>query len=165
MPDLQATCTSMWRPVGGKRQRTLPDGLRMWMSSENRSSMTFYEAGQSHHCLSRRVRGVWHTLMTNILTQKQGTVGIWHTEILADMNTSWRAEIVRWVAESLCPFQIIEDQGFQCLMKTGRPAYYLPSTRTVAWDIQEVTFIQMQQRMAKMLKVSIIAGCNTMQLI
>jgi hypothetical protein len=38
-----------------------------------------------------------------------------------------RAEIVRWVSESLCPFVIVEDQGFKSLMKTGRPEYYLPS--------------------------------------
>ena len=30
-----------------------------------------------------------------------------------------RVEIVRWVAESLRPFSIIEDRGFNSLMKTG----------------------------------------------
>ncbi|KAG2741722.1 hypothetical protein P692DRAFT_20684535, partial [Suillus brevipes Sb2] len=29
-----------------------------------------------------------------------------------------RAQIVKWVTESLCPFEIVKDQGFQCLMKT-----------------------------------------------
>ena len=37
-----------------------------------------------------------------------------------------RAEIVRWVAESLRPYEIVSNRGFQCLMKTGRPEYYIP---------------------------------------
>jgi hypothetical protein len=43
-----------------------------------------------------------------------------------------RTELVRWVAESLRPFQIVTDRGFQCLMKTGRPQYYLPSPMSLA---------------------------------
>ncbi|KAL6309071.1 hypothetical protein BKA93DRAFT_821897 [Sparassis latifolia] len=34
-----------------------------------------------------------------------------------------RAEIVRWVSESLHPFAIVEDRGFHSLMKMGRPEY------------------------------------------
>ena len=34
-----------------------------------------------------------------------------------------RTEIVRWVAESMRPFKIVEDRGFLSLMKTGRPEY------------------------------------------
>jgi len=142
----------------------MPERLRALMSSENRLSMAIYRVGQSLHCLSRRVREVWHTPITNIHTQKQGTVRIWHAETLADMNMCWRAEIVCWVTENLHLFQIIEDQGFQCLMKTGRPVYYLPSARTVAWDVQEV-FIRTQQQLAKMLSISIVARSNTMWLI
>ncbi|EDQ99622.1 uncharacterized protein LACBIDRAFT_316310 [Laccaria bicolor S238N-H82] len=41
-------------------------------------------------------------------------------------------EIVRWVAESMRPFSIVEDHGFRCLMKTGRPEYYLPSHSTIS---------------------------------
>ncbi|KAG1763906.1 hypothetical protein EV702DRAFT_951416, partial [Suillus placidus] len=43
-----------------------------------------------------------------------------------------RAKIVKWVAESLRPFGIVKDQGFQSLMKTGRPEYYLPSPSTIS---------------------------------
>ena len=32
----------------------------------------------------------------------------------------------------MCPFSIVEDRGFRCLMKTGRPEYYLPSRSTVS---------------------------------
>ncbi|KAG1836176.1 hypothetical protein DFJ58DRAFT_669914, partial [Suillus subalutaceus] len=47
-------------------------------------------------------------------------------------RTETKAEIVRWVAESLRPFEIVQDRGFQSLMKTGRPEYYLPSPSTVS---------------------------------
>ena len=40
----------------------------------------------------------------------------------------FRAEIVRWVAESIRPFSIVEDCSFKLLMKTGRPEYYLLPT-------------------------------------
>ncbi|KAG1723200.1 hypothetical protein EDD22DRAFT_982946 [Suillus occidentalis] len=44
-----------------------------------------------------------------------------------------RAEIVRWVLESLHPFEIVMDQGFQSLMKTRRPEYYIPSPSTISF--------------------------------
>ncbi|KAF9219131.1 hypothetical protein BS17DRAFT_718330 [Gyrodon lividus] len=43
------------------------------------------------------------------------------------------------------------DHGFQSLMKTGRPEYYIPSVSTVSCDIQLV-FARTQVRVAKMLK-------------
>ena len=64
-----------------------------------------------------------------------------------------RAEIVRWVAESTRPFSIVDDRGFQSLMKTGRPEYYIPSRWTVSRDVKLV-FARTRQRIAKMLKVS-----------
>jgi hypothetical protein len=47
-------------------------------------------------------------------------------------KTSNRAEIVRWVAESSWPLNIVKDHGFQSLMKTGCPEYWIPSPSTVA---------------------------------
>ena len=68
-------------------------------------------------------------------------------------NVAWfRAEIVRWVSESHRPFSIVEDRGFRCLMKTGRPEYYLPSARTVSRDVKEV-FKKARSRIAKILRV------------
>ena len=61
-------------------------------------------------------------------------------------------EIVRWVAESMRPFKIVDDRGFQCLMKTGRPDYYIPSARTVSRDVKKI-FTQCRQRIAKSLNV------------
>ena len=73
----------------------------------------------------------------------------------------YRAEIVRWVSESMRPFSIVEDRGFQCLMKTGRPDYYLPSASTVSRDVKLV-FARTRERIAKLLQVcfSLHTGLN-----
>jgi hypothetical protein len=62
------------------------------------------------------------------------------------------AEIVRWVAESKRPFQIVNDRGFQSLMKTGRPEYHIPSMQTVSRDVKHA-FVHARKRIAKMLQV------------
>jgi hypothetical protein len=66
----------------------------------------------------------------------------------------FRAEIVRWVAESKRPFKIVKDRGFVKLMKTGRPEYHIPSPETVSRDVKNV-FIHVRKRIAKMLQVSL----------
>lgn len=73
-----------------------------------------------------------------------------------------RVEIVHWVAESLCLYEVIKDRGFQCLMKTGHPGYYLPHPSTVSWDVK-VVFANAQNQIAKMLQVSqVFSGqCTT----
>ncbi|KAG1725292.1 hypothetical protein EDD22DRAFT_789750, partial [Suillus occidentalis] len=53
-------------------------------------------------------------------------------------RTETKAEIVWWVAESLQPFMIVKDCGFQSLIKPGRPEYYIPSPLTVLRDIKLV---------------------------
>lgn len=60
---------------------------------------------------------------------------------------------MRWVAEDLRPFSIVEDKGFQRLMKTGRPSYYIPSRFTVSRDVCLV-FARTRNRVATMLMVS-----------
>lgn len=65
-----------------------------------------------------------------------------------------RAEIVRWVSESVRPFKIVEDRGFLSLMKTGRPEYYIPSASTVSRDVQ-IVFVRTRARMGQMLQVSV----------
>ena len=64
-----------------------------------------------------------------------------------------RVELVRWVSKSLRPFGIVKDEGFQCLMKTGRPGYYIPSPKTVSRDVKHV-FAKTRIRIAKLLRVS-----------
>lgn len=60
---------------------------------------------------------------------------------------------MRWVSESKRPFIIVKDRGFQNLMKTGRPEYYIPSPDTVSRDVRKV-FVNVRKRIAKMLQVS-----------
>ena len=62
------------------------------------------------------------------------------------------AEIVRWVSESLRPFDVVSDRRFLSLMKTGRSEYYLPHPSTVARDIRLV-FSWTKEHIAKMLRV------------
>ena len=69
--------------------------------------------------------------------------------------TETRAEIVRWVCESLRPFGIVKDRGFLSLMKTGRPGYQVPSPSTVSRDVQTV-FVRTRERIAQMLRVSFL---------
>lgn len=71
-------------------------------------------------------------------------------------RTQTRAEIVRWVSESVRPFSIVKDRGFKSLMKTGRPEYYLPSQSTVARDARQV-FVSSRQRVASILQVSCVS--------
>ena len=52
--------------------------------------------------------------------------------------TETRVEIIYWVCKNLHPFNIIKDQGFIRLMKTGRPNYYIPSLSTIGYDVKKV---------------------------
>ncbi|PBK68152.1 hypothetical protein ARMSODRAFT_988749 [Armillaria solidipes] len=60
-------------------------------------------------------------------------------------------EIVRWVSESLHPFNIMKDCGFTCLMKTGWPMYYLSHPTMVSHDVKTV-FAKTCQHIAKLLQ-------------
>ncbi|KAG2092146.1 uncharacterized protein F5147DRAFT_779766 [Suillus discolor] len=66
-------------------------------------------------------------------------------------RTESKAEIVKWVSESLRPYNIVRDRGFQCLMKTGRPEIYIPSPSTISRDVRLV-FARTRTRIAKMFK-------------
>lgn len=77
--------------------------------------------------------------------------------------TSDSCEIVKWVAQSMRPFSIVEDEGFKTLMKTGRPNHYIPKRRTVARDVRYV-FKKTKKRIAKILRVSVILPKNDIDL-
>ena len=62
------------------------------------------------------------------------------------------AEFVHWVTENNRPFKIVDDHGFRCLMKTGRPGYYIPSADTLSRDVKNV-FVRVRGHIAKTLKV------------
>jgi hypothetical protein len=73
----------------------------------------------------------------------------------------YSAEIVRWVCESLRPFNIVGDRGFKVLMKTGRPHHYLPSPSTVGRDVRQV-FVQVWRRIANLLRVCLMSRSFTL---
>ncbi|EPS97338.1 hypothetical protein FOMPIDRAFT_8037, partial [Fomitopsis schrenkii] len=59
--------------------------------------------------------------------------------------------IVRWVTHNMRPFNIVEDDGFHELMKTGQLEYKLPSAMTVGHDVCCV-FSGTREHIRKMLK-------------
>ncbi|KAG1724562.1 uncharacterized protein EDB91DRAFT_1239965 [Suillus paluster] len=76
---------------------------------------TAYEAKNMEEIRTKIVAGILHDGSITESFEHEGKGK--HTQ----------AELVHWVAESLRPFNIVKDRGFQCLMKTGRPEYYIPS--------------------------------------
>jgi hypothetical protein len=83
----------------------------------------------------KKVEARLNTITRSTVKPKPSRSDILNIIKLADII---RAEIVRWVSESLRPFAIVEDRGFKSLMKTGRPEYYLPSQSTVSRDVRLV---------------------------
>jgi hypothetical protein len=106
---------------------------------------------QSQLHLNGRGRERLAIRIVNIPERKQGKIinSPGESQPLNELN---RAEIVRWVAESSRPLSIVKDRGFQSLMKTGRPAYWIPSQSTVARDVKLV-FAKTRNRIARILKV------------
>lgn len=49
------------------------------------------------------------------------------------------------------PHIIVKDPGFQTLMKTGRPGYWIPSASTVARDIR-VIYTKCREKVARLLQ-------------
>ncbi|KAF5324406.1 hypothetical protein D9619_011183 [Psilocybe cf. subviscida] len=66
-------------------------------------------------------------------------------------KTETRAVIVRWVTENHRPFNIVKDEAFNCMMKTGRTGQYIPSPSTVSKDVKGV-FTRARSRIAKLLQ-------------
>ncbi|PIL26839.1 hypothetical protein GSI_11103 [Ganoderma sinense ZZ0214-1] len=66
-------------------------------------------------------------------------------------HTETHAEIVKWVCKSVYPFTIMKDPGFQMLMKTGPPNYYILSPSTVARDVKAI-FARTCTRIANVLQ-------------
>lgn len=58
---------------------------------------------------------------------------------------------MRWVMENHRPFNIVSDEWFLMLMKTGHPTHYIPLPATVSRDVKNV-FIRCCERIAKMLQ-------------
>jgi len=96
------------------------------------------------------IKGILNSQMITAAFERQGKdkVTFSHRQ---HTKTESRAEIVRWVAESKRPFNIVSDRGFRNLMKTGRPEYYIPLPATVSHDVKKV-FVNARKRIAKMLQ-------------
>jgi hypothetical protein len=77
------------------------------------------------------------THIVSIRKPRLGELSPFQLECFTDLVID-SAEIVKWVAESMRPFSVVEDDGFKMLMKTGRPEYYIPLRRTVARDVKHV---------------------------
>jgi len=73
-----------------------------------------------------------HIPIVNLRRRKYGMT---HLNLISLLITRDRAEIVRWVSESMRPFIIVEDRGFRKLIKTGRPYHYIPSKEIVSRDV------------------------------
>ncbi|GLB40642.1 hypothetical protein LshimejAT787_0805130 [Lyophyllum shimeji] len=62
-----------------------------------------------------------------------------------------KADHVRWVCESKRPFEIVNDEGYHRLMKTGRPHHYIPSVSTVRRDLR-VAFAKCRHFVSRILQ-------------
>ncbi|KIM57249.1 hypothetical protein SCLCIDRAFT_71895, partial [Scleroderma citrinum Foug A] len=89
--------------------------------------------------------------ITMAFKQKKDAKAIFSLATLKMANKSNRMAIMQWVAENTCPFDIVNDNGFQCLMKTGRLDYYIPNPNTVSCDVR-TTFVRVWQRLAEKLQ-------------
>ena len=108
--------------------------------------------GPSPRHLRGRAKERSYTPAGSIHNMKQGELAVLNMLNL-NKKAIYRAEIVCWVAESLRPYSIVEDRGFQSLMKTGHPKYYIPSRVTVSRDVHLI-FACTRNWIAQMLSVS-----------
>jgi len=118
------------------------------------SSFHTYKTEQSLPHFNRRGKEKSPTHISNTQRLKQSKFLSITTLWMWLMTNTQKVEIVWWVSESLQPFEIVKDCGFECLMKTGRPKYYIPSPSTVLCNVRLV-FAQTCKHIAKMLWVGL----------
>ncbi|KAL1936981.1 hypothetical protein VTO73DRAFT_2438 [Trametes versicolor] len=87
-------------------------------------------------------------VITYSFARKKGKVSYSHR---THTRSETRVEIVKWVTQSMRPHIIVKDPGFQTLMKTGRPGYWIPSASTVARDIR-VIYTKCREKVARLLQ-------------
>lgn len=152
----QVTCGSMLSPAGGMTFLMRQTMQKIQTRYARRLSEVSCEADQLRRHLRGKGKGKLPTVTDNTPVRKRGESMAGFDGISSTVTDViiGRAEIVRWVAENLHPFKIVENQSFHTLMKTGRPEYYLPSADTVSRDVRHV-FTRTRNRIAKMLRVSI----------
>lgn len=151
MPSPQAIFEHMPRCAGVKKSSRVPKRQVVLRLPVPFWARWVLRTVQSLPHLNVKERGPLPIPIASIQRPKLGTFPIFR--LVSMLICPFRAEIVRWVSESMRPFEIVNDRGFQCLMKTGRPDYYIPSPSTVSRDVKQV-FIRVRKRIAKMLQVS-----------
>jgi hypothetical protein len=128
-------------------------------ADETRDIKTAREALANHKGLNGSITAAFKRVGTGAVTYSHRQ----HTKIEARYvpilyltvtisNVRDRAEFVRWVTENKRPFQIVNDRGFRCITKTGRPGYYIPSAETLSRDVRNV-FVRVRERIANSLQV------------
>ncbi|THH16129.1 hypothetical protein EW146_g4452 [Bondarzewia mesenterica] len=117
-----------------------------WRSAVLEDVMSFKTADDAHDSV---VKTLWTGTITEAFEQKgKGKVTYSHRQ---HTKSETRAEIICWVSESLRPFNIVNDRGFNCLIKMGRPEHYIPSPSTVSRDVRLV-FANCHKQILKMLQ-------------
>ena len=149
MRNLRATFANMRRFAGVKSLLLPLMPQRMFMLHEKHWEDSRTPQLQQHFSELRKVK-----LLTVIGSTQHLRLGTLFFSLInwIILDAIDSAEIVRWVAESKRPFQIVNDRAFKSLMKTGRPGYRIPSAETVSKDVKQV-FVRVRHRIAKMLQV------------
>ncbi|KAF8068607.1 hypothetical protein FPV67DRAFT_1414440 [Lyophyllum atratum] len=118
-------------------------GMEVW-------DRAYLECGNADTARENVVKGFQKTGSIFKMFQRAGKQQVTYSH-RQHTRAETKAEIVRWIAESVRLFRIVEDRGFHCLMKTGRPDYWIPSASTVVCDVRLV-FGRCRDRIGKMLQ-------------
>lgn len=118
------TCESTLKNIG--EQRLWPQLMMPKTSTRcaKRWSVNTCVMEQSQHHLSEKAQERWCIPTINTPMLKHGMEAQHYIWVPVD-GSFYSTEIVHWVAESLCPFLIVSDQGFQLLMKMRWPEHYI----------------------------------------
>jgi hypothetical protein len=120
---------------------------KCWGNDIIRSADKANNANEAHRTT---IKGALNLQLIMAAFERKGKGKVTYSHCQHTKTESW-AEKVRWVAESKRPFKIVEDRGFQSLMKTGRPEYHILCVTTISQDVKKV-FVNICRQMAKMLQ-------------
>lgn len=135
MPNLLATFTNMQRFAGVMNLLLLLMPQRMFMPPGRLWESTNICQLLQHFSELQKIE--WLTVIASTLQQKLGKFFSYCCK-WSIMNAFYSAEIICWVTKSKQPIQIVNNLGFQSLMKTGQPRYHIPSPMTVSRDVKQV---------------------------
>lgn len=96
------------------------------------SARPYYRGFQAGECW-RKAQLLNATAYTHAIT-----VSACRLQSIVSIDLCGRLHTVRWVCGSTRPFDIVEDEEYLELMKTGRPEYQVTSAKTLARDVRRV---------------------------